>query len=109
MDVVVAHMHPRGSRYTRGTYYDDLPLAFAVEVNPTDRPLHLVEANIVESLETRACNGPHSMVRHKEVLFPPHKDVFALRDVFHNDMRGPGCAPCLLSVRPEGRKLGPVG
>lgn len=58
-----------------------------MEVNSTDCPLHLVEANIVESLEAGARNGPHPVVWHEEMLFPPHENVLALGYILHDDLR----------------------
>lgn len=80
-----------------------------MEINPTDCPLHLVKANIVESLKAGARDGPNPVVRHEEMLFPSHENMLALGDVLHDDLRRSGRAPRLLGVWTESRELGPVG
>ena len=58
-----------------------------MEVYSADGPLHLVETDVVEALEARAADGPHTVVRHEEVLLPSHEDVLALADVFVSEVR----------------------
>lgn len=75
-----------------------------MKVYPANGSVHLVEADIVEPFEARARNSPHSMVRHKEVLFPPHEDVLPLREVAVGEIWSFG----LLSQRAPGIEPGPV-
>lgn len=60
----------------------NLLLAFRMKVYPAHRPLDLVEADVVEPLETGAHDLAHAVVRHKEGLFPAHEDVLTLQAVF---------------------------
>ena len=60
-------------------------LTFGVEVDPTDTAIALVEANVIEALEARTRNRLHAVVGHKEVLFPAHKDMFALLVVLQRE------------------------
>jgi hypothetical protein len=79
-------------------------LALSMEVNPTNAPTALVEADIIEALEARASDGAHAVVRDEEVLLPAHEDVLALRQVRDVQVafaRG-------LAEGPEGLELGPV-
>lgn len=82
------------------------PLALAVEINAIDLPLDLIKTNIVKSLETRATDGPHPVIRNEEMLFPAHEDMLALCNVFYHNC---GAPTCLLGVRSKGGELGPVG
>lgn len=84
----------------------DSPFAFAVKVNAINLPLHLVETYVIEPFKTRTAYRPYSMVRHQEVLFPAHKNMLALCNVFEDDR---GASASLFGVRAEGRKFGPVG
>lgn len=52
-----------------------------MEIDAVNLSPHLVETNIVKSLEARARDGAHPMVRHEEVLLPAHKDVLVLGNV----------------------------
>lgn len=56
-------------------------LAIRMEINPIDRPGHLVEAYIIKSLETRPADLCDPMIRHQKFLFPSHKHVFAVRGI----------------------------
>lgn len=49
-----------------------------MKIYTTHSAFHSVEANIIEPFEAGAGNGPNTMVWHKEIFFPAHKDVFAL-------------------------------
>ncbi len=80
--------------------------ALAVKVDAADLPAHLVKTDVVEPLEAGAVNRPDSVVRHEEVLLPPHKYVLSLVDVLD---RGLAALARLLHVGAEGGKLGPVG
>lgn len=60
-------------------------LALGVEVNPTDTPVALVEADVVEALETRARDRLDPVVGHEKVLFPAHENVLALLVVFEGE------------------------
>ena len=53
-------------------------LALRVEVYPTDTPITLIEADIIKALKTGTCDRFHAMVRHEEVFFPTHEDMFPL-------------------------------
>lgn len=79
-------------------------LALRMKVYPADGPFHLVEADIVEPFEAGAGNSPHAMIRDKEVLLPPHEDVFPLGEVAVGEVGSFG----LLSQRAPGRESGPV-
>lgn len=52
-----------------------------MKVYPTNSAFNLVEANIVESLETRSRYSPHPMIRNEEIFFPPHEHVLSLREI----------------------------
>jgi hypothetical protein len=62
-------------------------LTLRMEINPTDAPIALVEANVIKSLETGARDRLDAVVRHEEVFFPSHKDVLALLVVFECEGR----------------------
>jgi len=49
-----------------------------MEVDPTDRPRLLVEADVIEALEARSGDSLDPVIRHQKVLLPPHEQVFAL-------------------------------
>ena len=50
-----------------------LLFAFCVKIYSFDASRNLVEANVVETLETRAINRLHAVVRDKKIFFPTHK------------------------------------
>ena len=52
-----------------------------MEVNPIDRPRHLIEAYVIKPLETRPADLPDPMIWDQELLFPPHEHVLAVRAV----------------------------
>ena len=53
-----------------------------MEIDPRDNPCNLIEANVVESLEARPVDLPHSGVRDEELLFPSHKEILPLRRIW---------------------------
>lgn len=61
-----------------GEYSLVIPFALRMEVDTTDASLNLIEANIVEPFETGTGDRSNPVIRHKEILFPPHKNMFAL-------------------------------
>lgn len=75
-----------------------------MKVYPSHGPLHLVEANIIEALETGARDRPHPMVRDKEVLLPSHEDVFPLGEIPVGEIRSLG----LLGQRVPGGEPRPM-
>jgi hypothetical protein len=77
-----------------------------MEIDSANFPAHLVEANIVETLEARSIDGPYSVVRHEEVFLPSHKYVLSLRHVFDQDL---AALTSLLREWPKGGEFGPVG
>jgi hypothetical protein len=76
----------------------------AVEVDSTDSPFLLVEAYVVEPLEASAIDGSDPMIWHKEVLFPPHKDVIFRGEIWN----GNGAFARLPCIRPECCELVPM-
>jgi len=52
-----------------------------MKVYSIHRARHLVEADVVEALEAGTCNLPHPVVRHEEILLPPHEDVLLLSEI----------------------------
>jgi len=79
-------------------------LALGMEVNPAHGPCHLIETDIVKSLETGAHDLTHAVVRHQKRLFPAHEDVFALRVVLVVEVWFLG----RFGQRAPGGKAGPV-
>ena len=75
-----------------------------MEIDAANCPFYLIKANIVETL--KACSGycSYSMIGNKEVLFPSHKDVFALKNVAVREIR----SFCLFCQGPPGRKTRPM-
>lgn len=57
---------------------DDSLFALGVEVDSADVPRHLVEADVVEPLETGPRDGADAMVWNQKVLLPPHEDILPL-------------------------------
>jgi hypothetical protein len=55
--------------------------ALSMEVDPFDASGHLVEADVVETFETRTVYGFDAMVRNQEVLLPAHKKMLLLHPV----------------------------
>ena len=53
-----------------------------MKVYPAHLPLYLVEADVVESLEARAHDLAHTVVRYKKRLLPTHKNILPLGAVF---------------------------
>lgn len=83
---------------------DDVLFALGVEVYPADFSLDLVEADVVEALETRAGYGPNSMIGDQKVFLPSHEDMFSLGGVSNQH----GALACLLLEGTEGREFGPM-
>lgn len=81
-------------------------LAFGMEINTTDGPGFLVEANVVETLEAGPIYGPHSMVRYKETLLPAHENIFFRSKIGNGDIT---TLSYRLGVGPEGSEFVPVG
>ena len=75
-----------------------------MKIYATNFALDLVEANIIEPLETRTRNSTDSMVRYQKVLFPTHEDIVFLSHIW--DKHWP-LAGALLK-RAEGAELGPM-
>jgi hypothetical protein len=68
-------------------------LTLRVEINPTNTPVNLIKTNVIKPLETRARDCLDAVIRHEEVFFPAHEDVFAL----------------LVILQREGRRFGGFG
>ena len=52
-----------------------------MEVDSFDAAGNLVEADVIESLKTRAVYGFDAVVRHQEVFLPAHEKMFLLHPV----------------------------
>lgn len=65
----------------------NLLLALSVKINAFDAAGHLIEADVIESLETRAAYRAHPMIRHQEVFFPAHKQMLLLHPVPSHELR----------------------
>lgn len=78
--------------------------ALGVEVNAIHITLDLVKGDVVESLEARSRDGPHSVVGDQKVLLPPHEDGVLLGNVV--DVYGSSTGGFLVGA--EGVKLRPV-
>lgn len=52
-----------------------------MEVNPINRPPHLIETNIIKPLKARPIDLPDPMIRHQELLLPAHEHILAVRAV----------------------------
>ncbi len=57
-------------------------LAFGMEVNPTHSTLDLIETDIIEAFKAGSLDALQLVVRHKEMLLPPHENVFLLPPIF---------------------------
>ena len=75
-----------------------------MEIDPIDRAQHLIEAYVVEPLETCAIYLPHAIIRNQEFLLPSHEHVFPVRTVFVVEVR----LLRLFGQGPPGRKPCPV-
>ena len=58
-----------------------IPLALCMKIDTANRPLHLVETNVVKSLKAGARNRPHPMIRDEKILLPTHEHVLTLRKI----------------------------
>ena len=93
-------------------------LTAGMEVNPTNTPDPLIEANIIEPLKTGPTNRLDPMVRNKKQLFPAHEQVVLPQVVLQREggvevgVGGGGGVAGRFQVfavqRPEGREAGPV-
>lgn len=52
-----------------------------MEIYTADGSLHLVEADIIESLEASPGNRPHPVVRDEKIFLPPHENMFTLGEI----------------------------
>ena len=77
----------------------------AVEVNSINLAFKLVEADVVEALETGAIDSAHLMIGHQEMLLPSHEEVLAPSGVF--EQRAAALSD-KLSVRTEGVEFLPM-
>jgi hypothetical protein len=75
-----------------------------MEVNPANRPLNLVEADVIEALETGPTDRSHPVIWNQEVFLPPHEYVLSLRHSGDVKVALPG----LLLKWPESGEFGPV-
>jgi hypothetical protein len=75
-----------------------------MEVDTAYASLNLIEANIIEPLETGTGDRSNPVIRDKEILLPPHKNMLALCKVAVCEIR-----PLrLFGKRFPSRKSGPV-
>lgn len=65
-------------------------LTFGMEINAADRATALVEADVVETFETRSCDSFDAMVGDEKVFFPPHEEMLALIEAIHVCRAGGG-------------------
>ena len=49
-----------------------------MKIDTVDGACHLIEANVVESLEARTIDLAHAVIWHQKFLFPAHEHVFAV-------------------------------
>ena len=49
-----------------------------MEIYPTDSPLDLVVAYVIEPFEAGALDGSDAVVGNEEMLFPSHEYIFAI-------------------------------
>lgn len=56
-------------------------LAVRMKIYPSDGACDLVEAYVVESLETCAADLSYSVIRNQELLFPSHEHVLTVGTV----------------------------
>jgi len=91
-------------RTTRKTDYCHSLLTLCMKVYAANRPLNLVEADVVEPLKTGSSDRSHSVVWDQEMFLPPHEDVLPLRHSRYVKV----ALPCLLLKRPESGELCPV-
>lgn len=75
-----------------------------MEIYPINTSLYLVEADVIETLETRTVDCAHSVVRNKEVLLPTHENILLLSQV--GDMEV--ALLSLFLVGSERAELGPM-
>ena len=75
-----------------------------MEIDSIDSARHLIEANVVESFETRTTDLAHAVIGHQKFLFPAHEHVFAICAVLVMEIRLLG----LPRKRPPGGEARPV-
>lgn len=92
------------ARTIMGEYSLVIPFALRMEVDTADASLNLIEANVVEPFEAGTGDRSNPVIRHEEILFPPHKNMFALRKVAVCKIGPLG----LFRKRFPSRKSGPV-
>jgi len=66
-------------------YVRNVLLALSVEIYPTHATRALVEADVIEPLETGTRDCLDFVIRHQEVLFPPHEEVFSMRKLLKGE------------------------
>jgi len=81
-----------------------LLFAPTVEVDSANLAAHLIKADVVKPLKTRSVNCPNSMIRHKKVFLPPHKEAVLVREVDFDVF----ASVCLFFKGTECRELAPV-
>ena len=59
----------------------NLLLALCMEVNALDCSSHLVETNVIEAFEACAVDCSDTVIRHQEILLPPHEKMLLLHPV----------------------------
>lgn len=63
-----------------------LLLTVLMEINSAHFALELIEAYVVEAFKASAADGTDTMIRHQEMLLPPHEYVVALRQVWNMEV-----------------------
>ncbi len=81
-------------------------LTLRMKIDPTHTPHSLIKANIIKPLKTRPRNIAHLVVRHEEILFPPHEEAVFLEVVVEGEGSGGEFGGC--GVFFEGGEAGPV-
>lgn len=75
-----------------------------MEVNTIDGACHLVEADVVKSLEACTGNLPDAVIWDQEFLLPSHEHVFTIRAVLIVEVG----LLCLFCQGPPGGETGPM-
>jgi hypothetical protein len=75
-----------------------------VEIDPANRSLYLIKADVVETLKTGTTDCSYSVIWDQEVFLPSHEYVLSLCDLRDMEIAFSG----LLLKWPEGGEFGPM-
>jgi hypothetical protein len=75
-----------------------------MEIDPVNCAMFLIEADVIESLETSTVERAYSVIRDQKFLLPPHEYIVTLRPAGNLDIH----FPRVLLVGTESREFGPV-